>query len=197
MCTGIFNSKSVFLGDNPFEYFVPLLLFDIAFLFLAANTTNYVLKRFSRYSRFVAELGVRSTTALDSNVEDKFSCWPPSTRHQAQNQIIARRELNAEIQLVTEEVEKTSSESKKFSDLHSELDGLRQEHQNLRSTFEYEKGLNIELVERMRGMETNLMSMAREVERLRTEVTAAEHRINAPNQYVGTYPQPAQAAVFS
>ncbi|WOL14382.1 protein FLX-like 4 [Canna indica] len=116
---------------------------------------------------------------------------------EAQNQITARRELNAEIELVTEELEETCSESKKLPDLHSELDGLRQEHQNLRSTFEYEKGLNIELVERMRGMETNLMSMAREVERLRTEVTAAEQRINAPNQYVGTYPQPAQALASS
>ncbi|WOL18642.1 hypothetical protein Cni_G27439 [Canna indica] len=37
---GYVNSKGVFLDDNPFEYSVPLLLFDISF-FLAANTTHY------------------------------------------------------------------------------------------------------------------------------------------------------------
>lgn len=44
------------------------------------------------------------------------------------------------------------------------------------STFEYEKGLNIEEVEQMKAMEKNLIGMAREVERLRDEVSNAEKR---------------------
>lgn len=45
-----------------------------------------------------------------------------------------------------------------------------------RVAFEYEKGLNIDQVERMRAMEMNLISMAREVEKLRAEVLNAEKR---------------------
>lgn len=99
---------------------------------------------------------------------------------EAQNLITVRQELSAEIQLVTEELQKSTAGFKKLPEMHSELDGLRQEHQKLRATFEYEKGLNIEQVERMRAMEKNLMSMAKEVERLRAEVTA-------PNQYGGMH----------
>lgn len=44
------------------------------------------------------------------------------------------------------------------------------------STFEYEKGKNIEQVEQMQGMEKNLFGMAREVEKLRAEVLNAEKR---------------------
>lgn len=133
---------------------------------------------------------------------------------EAQNLITVRQELSAEIQLVTEELQKSTAGFKKLPEMHSELDGLRQEHQKLRcvvwflypleffincflccvsevitklqffflfgksATFEYEKGLNIEQVERMRAMEKNLMSMAKEVERLRAEVTGTEQIIN-------------------
>ena len=44
------------------------------------------------------------------------------------------------------------------------------------STFEYEKGSNIEQVEQMKAMEKNLFGMAREVEKLRAEVLNAEKR---------------------
>ncbi|CAD5179648.1 unnamed protein product [Musa acuminata subsp. malaccensis] len=106
---------------------------------------------------------------------------------EAQNLITVRQELSAEIQVVTEELQKSTAGFKKLPEMHSELDGLRQEHQTLRATFEYEKGLNIEQVERMRAMEKNLMSMAKEVERLRAEVTGTEQIINAPNQYGGMH----------
>ncbi|RZS28888.1 hypothetical protein BHM03_00062539, partial [Ensete ventricosum] len=137
---------------------------------------------------------------------------------EAQNLITVRQELSAEIQLVTEELQNSTAGFKKLPEMQSELDGLRQEHQKLRcvvwflyplkiffincllsfAMFEYEKGLNIEQVEQMRAMEKNLMSMAKEVERLRAEVTRTEQRINvtcfltflcetAPNQYGGVH----------
>lgn len=45
-----------------------------------------------------------------------------------------------------------------------------------RTTFEYEKGLNIDKVHQMQAMEKNLVGMAREVEKLRAEVSNAEKR---------------------
>ena len=44
------------------------------------------------------------------------------------------------------------------------------------STFEYEKGLNVDQVREMQEMEKNLVVMAREVEKLRAEVLNAEKR---------------------
>lgn len=55
-----------------------------------------------------------------------------------------------------------------------------------RRVYEYEKKGNSELVEQNRGMEKNLISMAREIENLRAEQTSAETRSR------GTYISPTQ-----
>lgn len=52
-----------------------------------------------------------------------------------------------------------------------------------RVAFEYEKGSNIDQVERMHAMERNLISMAREVEKLRAEVLNAEKRARGMFSY--------------
>ncbi|XP_062078531.1 protein FLX-like 4 [Humulus lupulus] len=120
---------------------------------------------------------------------------------EAQSLVTARRELNLRIQEATQELQKVHSEIKSLPDLHAELDSLRKEHQRLRDTFEYEKGLNINEVEELRAMENNLISMAREVEKLRIQVSNAEKRAQAtksssttpnpsstaPNSYTGGY----------
>ena len=49
-------------------------------------------------------------------------------------------------------------------------------------TFEYEKGLNIDRVERMQIMEKDMVGMAAELERLRAEVLNAEKRAHG-NQF--------------
>ncbi|XP_068652453.1 protein FLX-like 4 [Aristolochia californica] len=106
----------------------------------------------------------------------------------------ARQELNAEIEKVTQELKKARADLKNLPEMHAELDSLKQEHQRLRAQFEYEKGLNIEQVEQMHAMERNLISMAREVEKLRAEVLNAEKRAHAI-QYGSTYgsPDPARS----
>lgn len=105
---------------------------------------------------------------------------------EAQSLFTVRQELTAEIQLVTEELQKIQADGKRLPELNVELDGLRQEHQKLRAAFEYEKSSNVEQVEQMRSMEQNLISMAREVEKLRAEVMKAEKGTHVPpNSYGG------------
>ncbi|EOY31569.1 Uncharacterized protein TCM_038495 isoform 1 [Theobroma cacao] len=99
---------------------------------------------------------------------------------EAQNLVKARQELIAQIQQASQELQKTHADVNSLPELHSELAGLRKEHQRLRVTFQYEKGLNIEQVEQMQAMEKNLIEMAREVEKLRTEVLSAEKRVHVP-----------------
>lgn len=101
--------------------------------------------------------------------------------------VATRQELIGQIEQVTEELKKIRADVEKVPQMHVELDGLRQEHQKLRSTFEYEKSLNMEKVAQMELMEKDLVGMAREVERLRAEVLNAEKRANAPTVYSGAY----------
>ncbi|KAJ4790623.1 FLX-like protein [Rhynchospora pubera] len=101
---------------------------------------------------------------------------------EAQALTAAREELRTEMRQLGEELERCSTDNRKLHDMYKELDGLRQEHQKLRSTFEYEKGTNIRQVEQMQGMEKNLMSMAKEVEKLRADIANAEKRIQQATQ---------------
>lgn len=109
---------------------------------------------------------------------------------EAQSLVAARQELTVQIQKASQELQKARTDVKNLPDLHAELDSLRKEHQRLRSTFEYEKGSNIEQVEQMKAMEKNLFGMAREVEKLRAEVLNAEKRALAPSPYGGGYMHP-------
>ncbi|XAR51237.1 hypothetical protein NMG60_11005803 [Bertholletia excelsa] len=109
---------------------------------------------------------------------------------EAQNLVAARQELTAQIQEAGKELEHAQADLKKLPEMHAELDSLRQEHQRLRTTFEYEKSLNIEKVEQMQAMEKNLVGMAREMEQLRAEVLNAEKRSHGPNPYGGPYMYP-------
>ncbi|KAK1324247.1 hypothetical protein QJS10_CPA02g01398 [Acorus calamus] len=99
----------------------------------------------------------------------------------------ARQELTSQIQQASEELQKAHADVKKLPEMLIELDGLMQEHQKLRAAFEYEKGLNIDLVDKMRTMEKDLFSMMREVEKLRAEVMTVEKRAHAPNPYGAMY----------
>lgn len=53
-----------------------------------------------------------------------------------------------------------------------------------RSQFEYEKNTNVKQVEQMRTMEMNLITMTKEAEKLRADVSNAEKRAQ------GKYPHP-------
>nr|CBX55062.1 transglutaminase [Oryza sativa]CBX55063.1 transglutaminase [Oryza sativa] len=97
--------------------------------------------------------------------------------HMEAKRLIAERQmLTVEMDKVTKELHKFSGDSKKLPELLTELDGLRKEHQSLRSAFEYEKNTNIKQVEQMRTMEMNLMTMTKEADKLRADVANAEKR---------------------
>ncbi|KAJ3675292.1 hypothetical protein LUZ60_004334 [Juncus effusus] len=120
---------------------------------------------------------------------------------EAQALVAAREELRKEMRQVAEELERAGQEKRRMANMCKELDGLRLQHQKLRSTFEYEKATNIKQVEQMRGMEKNLISMANEIDKLRADVASAKERLQqanaAQNQAVQyqTYHQPAVQTV--
>ncbi|TVU15562.1 hypothetical protein EJB05_39089, partial [Eragrostis curvula] len=100
---------------------------------------------------------------------------------EAKRLITERQMLTLEIENVTKELNKlsASADNKSFPELLAELDALRKEHHNLRSQFEYEKNTNVKQVEQMRTIEMNLITMTKEAEKLRADVSNAEKRAQA------------------
>lgn len=92
------------------------------------------------------------------------------------------RELSAKITHATGELEKARSEVKNLPQMQAALDKLQKEHQKLRKTFEYEKGLNIAQVEEMKLMELDLVGKSSELERLQAELSNAERKVQQANE---------------
>ncbi|GAB4842454.1 hypothetical protein Ancab_012427 [Ancistrocladus abbreviatus] len=94
-----------------------------------------------------------------------------------------RQELSAEIQALKKDVTKLQAENQQIPLLKAEIDGLHQELLHARTTIDYEKKANIELMEQRQAMEKNLVSMAREVEKLRAELSSADRPWGAGGSY--------------
>ncbi|CAI9782995.1 unnamed protein product [Fraxinus pennsylvanica] len=109
---------------------------------------------------------------------------------EARSLVTAKQELSGQIQKATQDLDKACDDLKNLPEMNAELDRLNQEHQRLRKTFEYEKGLNIEKVEQMKIMEKDLIGMVEEVERLRAEVLNAEKKAHDPTPHGGLYMNP-------
>ncbi|RLN06937.1 hypothetical protein C2845_PM11G06740 [Panicum miliaceum] len=102
--------------------------------------------------------------------------------HMEAKRLIAERQmLTLEIENANKEIQKLSAsgDNKSLPEFLAELDGLRKEHHNLRSQFEFEKNTNVKQVEQMRTMEMNLITMTKQAEKLRADVANAERRAQA------------------
>ncbi|XP_060171657.1 protein FLX-like 4 [Lycium barbarum] len=125
------------------------------------------------------QVDLRTVESLRKDVEEAHL--------EARELVTANMELSGKIHHVMQELEKARADVKKLPEMHTELDTLKKDHQKLRKTFQYEKGLNIEKVEQMKLMERDLIDMANEVERLRAEVLNAEKRAQGFDPYGRPY----------
>lgn len=87
-----------------------------------------------------------------------------------------RQEMSGQVHTLQKELSMVQVENQQIPLLRSEIDGLRQEIVRVRTVFEFEKKANAELVEQIQPMEKNLVSMAREVEKLRADLASADSR---------------------
>ncbi|PRQ51299.1 hypothetical protein RchiOBHm_Chr2g0142861 [Rosa chinensis] len=102
-----------------------------------------------------------------------------------------RKELSTQVQTLTQDLVKLQSDNQQIPLLKSEIDGLHQELMHARSAIDYEKKANIELMEQRQAMENNLVSMAREVEKLRAELARVDGRPwSAGGQYGMSFSSP-------
>ncbi|KAK4789970.1 hypothetical protein SAY86_017274 [Trapa natans] len=105
-------------------------------------------------------------------------------RVEAQKLNKLRQELSAQIQTLNKDITRLKAENQQILLLRAEIDGLNQELMHSRTAIEFEKKENIELMEQRQAMEKNMVSMAREVEKLRAELAAGDGRMwNTGIQY--------------
>ncbi|CAN6570871.1 unnamed protein product [Malus baccata var. baccata] len=83
-------------------------------------------------------------------------------RSEVQKLNTVRKELATQVQTLTQDLARLQSDNKQIP--------------MLRNAVDYEKKANIELMEQRQAMEKNLVSMAREVEKLRAELSRADGR---------------------
>ncbi|XP_074268178.1 protein FLX-like 3 isoform X1 [Silene latifolia] len=87
-----------------------------------------------------------------------------------------RQELVGQVQSFSKDLAKLRSDNQQIPHFKAEVDGLKQELMHARAGIEYEKKAKIGLMEQRQSMENNLISMAREVEKLKAELTSSTTR---------------------
>ncbi|CAN1241333.1 Protein FLX-like 2 [Linum perenne] len=93
-------------------------------------------------------------------------------RIEAEKLVAARQELMSKVHQLNQEIHKAHMEAQQIPTLMSELEGLRQEQQRCRISYDYEKKLFHDHLESLQGMDKNYMTMAREVEKLRSQLAS-------------------------
>lgn len=91
----------------------------------------------------------------------------------------ARQELTGEVQRMTQDLSRMTADLHQTPAIKAEIAGLKQELQRARAAIENEKKGYAENYEHGQVMEKKLLTMARELEKLRAEVANAEKRARA------------------
>ncbi|CAN6933862.1 unnamed protein product [Brassica oleracea] len=108
------------------------------------------------------EAELRKSEALKMEMQE--------ARGEARGLVVAREELMSKVHQLTQELQKSRGEVQQVPALMSELDGLRQEYQQCRATYDYEKKFYNDHIESLQAMEKNYMTMAMEVQKLQAQL---------------------------
>ncbi|KAK4779485.1 hypothetical protein SAY87_015591 [Trapa incisa] len=95
-------------------------------------------------------------------------------RNEVQKLNSLRQELSAKVQNLTKDATRLQAENQQLIPMRADIDGLRKELYEARRILEFEKKAHEEQAEQKDAMEKNLISMAREIEKLRAEQVNTE-----------------------
>ncbi|XVF04443.1 hypothetical protein REPUB_Repub05bG0083300 [Reevesia pubescens] len=90
-----------------------------------------------------------------------------------------RQDLTGQVQIMSQDLARLTGELQQAPALKAEIENVKQELQRARAAIEYEKKGYAENYEHGQVMEKKLISMARELEKLRAEIANAEKRTRA------------------
>lgn len=90
--------------------------------------------------------------------------------------LAARKELSAKAASLMQELNRDRSDKQQLPMLKAEIDGLQQELTHTRNACESEQKVNFELVEQRKAMEKSMISMAQEIQQMRSELANLDVR---------------------
>ncbi|KAF5748880.1 Sarcolemmal membrane-associated protein putative isoform 2 [Tripterygium wilfordii] len=96
-------------------------------------------------------------------------------RSEVENLVVIRQELMSKVLQLSQDLQRAHADVQHIPALMSELESLRQEYHHCRMSYDYEKKLYNDHLESLQVMEKNYITMAREVEKLRAELTITAH----------------------
>ncbi|PIN19815.1 hypothetical protein CDL12_07507 [Handroanthus impetiginosus] len=88
----------------------------------------------------------------------------------------ARQDLTAQVEMMTQDLGRVTSELQQVPAIKAEIEGLRHQLERTRAAIEHEKKSFAESFDHGKVMENKLVTMAREMEKLRAELANAEKR---------------------
>ncbi|XP_055823562.1 protein FLX-like 1 [Solanum dulcamara] len=116
---------------------------------------------------------------MDLQVADGMRSELMRVRSDIKEFTAARQELTVEVQRMTHDLTRMTAHLHQTPAVKAEIEGLKQELQRARAAIENEKKGYAENYEHGQVMEKKLLTMARELEKLRAEVANAEKRARA------------------
>ncbi|KAJ1411166.1 hypothetical protein SESBI_21412 [Sesbania bispinosa] len=126
------------------------------------------------HSRELVDKGIKMEADLRASEPLKNEVIQLRAEVQKLNNI--KQDLAGKVQTLTQDVARLQAENQQIPSMRAEIDGLHQELMRARTMVDYEKKANIEFMEQRQSMEKNLVSMAREVEKLRAELSSFDGR---------------------
>lgn len=126
------------------------------------------------HSRELIDKGLK--LEADLRAAESFKKDATQLRAEVQKLEKIRQELVGQVQSFSKDFAKLQAENQQIPHLRAEIEGMQQELMRARSAIDYEKKAKIALHEQKQAMENNLISMAREVEKLRAEFTSSNGR---------------------
>ncbi|KAK6132527.1 hypothetical protein DH2020_033736 [Rehmannia glutinosa] len=91
----------------------------------------------------------------------------------------ARQDLTTQVQMMTQDLGRVTSDLQQVPAVKAEIEGLKHELERARAAIEHEKKGFAESFDHGKVMENNLVTMAREMEKLRAELANVEKRAHA------------------
>ncbi|KAG9136898.1 hypothetical protein Leryth_020619 [Lithospermum erythrorhizon] len=95
-------------------------------------------------------------------------------RAEAKKLNVMQQDLSSEVKKLTKDIDRLKPDNKQVASIKADLNGIHKDLAEVRRTFEYEKKANEELLEQNHVLEKNLLSAAREIEKLRAEKRARD-----------------------
>ncbi|CAI9107052.1 OLC1v1006326C2 [Oldenlandia corymbosa var. corymbosa] len=110
---------------------------------------------------------------------DAMSVELVQVKSDIENMTVETKELTAKLREINEALASSAPQLEGFPGIEEELQTMRQEIKRGRAAIEYEKKMHASNLEQSEVLDKNVVSMAREIEKLRAELADAEKRAKA------------------